>query len=350
MRTFSQISILEAIFHLIAVWILKFIPESRLIYFVILYTAGNLFILFYYVIYCHCRYDICRIRFCVDREYLRSMLSFFSWSLLGAVANMSKQQGLNVLLNVFCGVVLNATWGIATQVGGAVNQFVTSFQQAFNPQILKSYSTSSREEYLNLLQNCSKYSFMLIWIVALPILLQTEFLLKLWLGKDLPAETVIFTQWMVLYMVIDAVSGPLWMAVQATGNIKRYQFEVSCLICSTFLFSFIVLKCGGAAYWVVIINVIINFACLVYRLFYLNKNIQLAIFRFCQKVCFPIIAIGVISYIAGIMLKPLIGNSIGFILIYLFGILVISLVVCLLIGLSKHEKYLLRNLLISRFK
>ena len=345
MRTYAQISILDAFLHIMSVLSLKYILYDRLISVAALYTICNLVILLIYYSYCRKNYAICRNNITLDRQYLKSMSAFFSWNLFGATANMAKQQGLNLLLNVFCGVVLNATWGVATQVGNAINQFVASFQQAFNPQILKSYSNPDKRGFYELLQSCSKYSFLLIWVVALPLLLQTEFFLTLWLGNDLPEGAVIFTQLIIIYMIFDAICGPLWIAVQATGNIKRYQVEISCLIGSTFVFSLLALKLGAPAYSVALINTIINGSTLLYRLFYLRKMIQFPVYSYCVNTLLPIILAGGSSLLAGILMASMSGPHWYTRALYLCIISIINLLVIFSLALKSSEKKSLKSYL-----
>ena len=338
MGTYAKISIVDASLHLASVGALKYISDDRLVYFTILYTICNLAVLVYYVTYCQKKYTVCRINFGVDKDYLKSMTTFFSWNLFGAIANISKQQGLNLLLNVFCGVILNATWGIATQVGGAIGQFSASFQQAFNPQILKSYNDPDRNAFWELLCSCSKYSFLLIWLVSLPMLLSTEFFLELWLGKNLPDYVVFFTQMTIIHVVIDAMNAPLWVSVQATGNVRKYQIEISILICFNFILSFIVLQLKAHPLSVAMINVFVNLLCFGYRLLYLHKNIGLRIGQYCRKCLIPAVIIGCGSYFSGLYIRKLFTNNICMILCSLTIITIINLVLVIFVGLSNREK------------
>lgn len=349
MHTFAKFSIADAFLHLATVVILRFIPNNRLILFTGLYTLSNLVIFCSYAFYCWKNYEICRVSFKADKKYLKSMSTFFSWSLLGAIANISKQQGLNLLLNIFSGVVLNATWGIATQVGNAVSQFYASFQQAFNPQILKSYHSPDRNAFFELLQSCSKYSFLLIWLVALPLLLQTEFFLKLWLGNTLPADSVIFTQLMIITIVCDAINAPLWMAVQATGNIRRYQIEISILICSTFVFSWIALKFGMPAYSVALINAVINFTTLLYRLIYLRKSVGFTVLPYVRNTFIPVLLTASSGYAIGLLFRNYSGSQILYVLIYLSILSVVNLAIIYSVGLSKKERVSLQTYCKRRF-
>lgn len=348
MGVYSWMCIADSFLHLVSVLILKFILADKLICFVSFYTASNFLILGLFAVYCYRKYDICRIGLKPEKEYLKSMTAFFSWNLFGAVGSILKQQGLNLLLNVFFGVVLNATWGIANQVGNAVNQLVASFQQAFNPQILKSYDNADKKAFFELLQSCSKYSFMLIWLVSFPVLLQTEFLLKLWLGNKLPEGAVVFTQLMIVYMLFEALSGPMWVAVQASGSIKRYQIEISCLLGSAFLFSFIALKSGFPAVCVPVINAAVNMGALVYRLFYLQRRIDFSAVQYCRKTIVPAAAVAALSCAVGFFSKLFAADVWYAVILHLFTVCILNLLISIVCGLSSNEKKAFRAFVLKR--
>ena len=343
MGVYSWFCIGDSFLHLVSVLGLKFVMADKLICFVAFYTISNLLILILYVLYCCKKYEECRVFRKFDRQYLKDMGSFFSWSLLGATANVLKQHGLNLLLNLFYGVVLNATWGIATQVGNAANQLVASFQQAFNPQILKSYTTSDKKAYFELLQSCSKYSFMLVWLIALPVLLQTEFLLKLWLGAELPTDVVIFTRLMIVYMLFEALSCPLWVAVQAVGDINRYQIEISCISGSSFIFSLIALEFGAAAVSVAVISAAVNMLALIYRIFYLQKKIRFSVSGYWLKALLPVMVVTLGSGICGVVINRFSGESWLNVILCLILSSVVNVVIMLLFALSGQERKYLRN-------
>lgn len=340
MRIFSILSIADAGLHLLSVVALKFIPENRLIAFIIFYTLSNLIILLSYIGYCWKNYDICHkiFSFKVDKQHLKSMCSFFSWNLFGSIATVSKHQGLNLLLNTFCGITMNATWGIAYQVSGALNQLAANFQQAFNPTILKSYGNVDRDIFFDFLRNCSKYSFLLAWIITLPIMLRTEFFLKIWLGNVLPEKVVLFTQLMMIYVLLETISQPLWVTIHATGNIKKYQILISCFTCSVFFISWFLLWLGFAAYSVLLVNILINFLCLIYRLVHLKKEIAFPIKVFLTKTLIPIGLIGCSGYFCGSYLNTFFNGHFYTIFLQLFIVSTLNLFLIWTIGISKKER------------
>lgn len=338
MKVFSRISILECFLHLTAVFCLNFISGDKLIYFAALYACTDLLILTCYAAYCCRKYEECSLKLRIDFATLKSIFSHFGWNVFGSAANISKQQGLNLLLNLFCGVILNATWGIASQVGNAANQFVSNFQQAFNPQILKSYTNPDKKPFLDLLQNASKYSFLLIWLVTLPILLQTEFLLKLWLNNKLPEDVVLFTQWTLVFILFDALCGPMWVAIQATGNIRRYQIQISCLIGMTFVLSLLALKFGAPAYSVAVINAGINALTLIYRLYYMRREINFPVYQYCTGTLLPLGIIAAVTLTGGMYLKHFFTAGLCSLIVYVAVITLLNAVIIFLLGLTRPER------------
>src|SRR5690606_32288441 len=146
-------------------------------------------------------------------------------------------------LNMFFGPVVNAARGIAYQVSSAINQFVANFQMAMNPQIIKSYAVDDLKYMHQLIYRGAKYSFFLLFTLSLPILLETEQILRLWL-KTVPEYTVIFTRLVIINVLIDCISGPLMTAAQASGKIKLYQSIVGGLLILNLPVSYLFLKLG----------------------------------------------------------------------------------------------------------
>ena len=158
-----------------------------------------------------------------------------------------------------------------------------------------------------------------------------------------PDGAVIFTQLMVIYILFDAICGPLWVAVQATGNIRRYQVEISCLICTSFIFSLIALKMGAPAYSVAVINTGINALLMIYRLFYLQRAIHFPISRYCSKTLLPIALVSMISVSCGILTHCFSGGKWYSVILYLLLISIVNLTAVFFVGLSGKDRIALKN-------
>lgn len=157
------------------------------------------------------------------------MFSFSGWSLFGSLANLAAQQGLNILINIFYGVTVNAAAGIANQVSTNVYGFISNFQTAFQPQIVKTYAAKEVERFHKLIFQTSKFSYFMVLVLVLPILFTIDGILDIWL-KEVPKYTAIFCRLILVFLSIEAITAPLWMSVQATGKIRNYQILVASLI------------------------------------------------------------------------------------------------------------------------
>lgn len=229
-----------------------------------------------------------------DKKLFTELISFSGWSLFGGVADMSNSQGINMVMNIFCGVVVNAAMGIANQVNGAVYQFISNFQMAFSPQLVKSFAAGEHNRFISLIFKTSKISFFLALILVLPMALNAEFILELWLGS-VPAYSADFVRWTLFYSLISAMSAPLWMSVQATGKIRMYQLIVSAFILANLPLAYLVLKFGFSPVIVLVVRVAMNAITTLWRVFYLRRKIGLPALKFLLQVVVRSGAVGLVG-------------------------------------------------------
>lgn len=251
-----------------------------------------------------------RMRKVWNKEIFFNMLSFSGWSLFGSVASMSANQGLNILLNIFNGVVVNAAMGIANQVNAAVNQFVTNFQIAFRPQIVKCYAAGEIQQLKKLIMNTSKYSYLLLFGLVCPLFFNMDYILKLWL-KNPPEWAAQFTIFMLIYALLETLSAPMWMTVQATGKIRNYQLVISGLIFLNIAISYIFLKAGYSPPTVLIIKCFLDVFCLSTRLYFMHRMIQFPIWQYTKDVLSCISGITIICIVLIIILNRLIPDELS---------------------------------------
>lgn len=227
MSMYAYMSILEAVLLLGMAFLLMVTPGDSLIY----YSASVAFIAFIvflcYYIYVHRLFDAYRYKLLWDKEYSMRILSFSGWTLLGSSANTATQQGTNLLMNNFVGLIANAALGFASQVNIAVSKFVNGFLTAFTPQIIKLYAQKEYESMLILMNRSSKFSFVLCYLMALPLITNMGFILSLWLGNNVPMYTKEFCQLILVCTIFDATTGVYNTTITATGKIKYYQTAIS---------------------------------------------------------------------------------------------------------------------------
>lgn len=341
MSFYAYLSILEAVLQLGIVFLLIAYNSDRLILYSILLCIVAIVVNLCYYAYCRTKFNICNYKLYRDKSIYKQLLSFSGWSLFGGVANMGASQGLNMLLNVFFGVTVNAAMGIATQVNSAVTSFVHSFQTAFNPQIVKSYAAGDYKYFIKLILSTSKYSYLLLFILALPIYICTPEVLSVWL-TEVPDYSVSFCRLMLIFALLDALQGPLWYSVQATGKIKTYQILMSFMILSNLPIAYVCLKLGYSPSSVLVVRCIINLATLFVRLWYLNRLYKFPVMEFVNGVIFRIVPITVIAYLISYI--PIDADTpLLKILIVVAMTLVTNIVMILSIGLNRNERGVVRR-------
>lgn len=296
MGIFAFVGIGDSILQLGIVLLIAYggIPADRLIlYSGLLVVKGLLFQLFYFY-YCRRSFEECRFRLQLDKPLLKEMTGFAGWNFIGASSAVLRDQGGNILLNLFYGPALNAARGIANQVNNAIGAFVGNFMVALNPQITKSYAAAEYEYTFSLIFKGARFSFYLLLWLALPILLNTQYILSLWLNV-VPDHTVFFVQLVLVFSMCEAISNPLITVMLATGKIRNYQIIVGGLQMMNFPLSYLFLKIGFLPEVVVMIAITLSIICLGARLIMLRSMIQLPIARFLHNVCGKILLVTILS-------------------------------------------------------
>ena len=293
MSFYAGTSIGEALLRLGIVWALVFSVGDKLKLYSSLVLAVSVFMWLAHYVYCR---RIFKTAYHPAREITlaREIIGFSGWSLLGGLANMCNTQGINLVFNLFYGVVVNAAMGIASQVNAAIFQFVFSFQMAFNPQIVKSYALGNYEYCISLVFRASKFSFYLLLLLALPMLFNTEPILKTWL-ELVPPYAPVFLRLIVASALVDALAGPLWMSAHAIGNIRNYQVVVSLLVLSNLPLAYAVLSLGYSPAWVLALRVAINLLALLWRVWYFCVKMRVPLYSYFLQVMLPVLSVLVLA-------------------------------------------------------
>ena len=252
-------------------------------------------------IYCKRVFNTCNYTFLWDKEMFKKLFGFSGWSILGAGSVLITQNGSNILINIFCGVTANAAYGIANQVSSAIYAFVSNFQLAFQPQIVKLYAANHREEQVLLVNRASIISYFLLLIISIPFILNADFVLGLWL-KDVPQYAVEFCQWMLVYSLIDSIQAPLWMTINATGKIKTYSVWTSVIYLLNMPIAWVLLYLGVSPISVFVIRVLLNLITAFIRIIYIKSAFDFPIsgyifMLFKRAVPVTVLAVGTSCYI-----------------------------------------------------
>lgn len=342
MKSFAYISILEVILKLFIVLALSITIFDRLKFYAILMLIVAVIMCFVYYYYCKHNFKECTYSLVYDKILLKEMMSFAGWNFIGSGSFILMTQGVNILINLFFGVTVNAARGIAAQVDGVVNQFVTNFMTALNPQIIKSYASKDKEYMLFLVCKGSKYSYFLMLFFALPIFIEANTVLILWL-KVVPEYTVLFLRLTILISLLSVISNTLVTSVLATGYIKKYQIIVGGLGMLVFPFAYFSYKLGFSPEVAYFIQFFIFIIQLAVRLFLLSNLIGLRISRFVKEVLMKIVFVTVAAMFVPAVIYCVLPPSFSrFLLILILGN-IISILSIYIFGLERNERTLLRD-------
>ena len=340
MKAFAYISIFDCILKLLIVLSLWIYPFDKLIYYGFMISLISLINIAVYYNYCKKNFDESRISLVWNKTLFREMLGFAGWSMMGNFSYLFYSQGINLILNSFCGTAVNAARGIAVQVETIVRQFASNVQTSINPQIIKSYSDNDLDRMFSLIFASSRYCFYLLFLLSLPILMETEFLLSIWL-EEVPDHTVNFVRIILCTTLLDSLSNPMFTANLASGKVKVYHITISCISYTFMPITYFALKYYKIPEIVFVCLFITQIFGVIARLFIIRYQIQLPIRDYCINVFKPIFLV-LFSSIA-LPLLFLYNNDEGWIrfgatsFLSVFSVLTFAL----LLGIKKDERLVL---------
>ena len=244
MSAYAYIGILDGLLRLGVAFLILHSPIDRLIYYAALMAGVVLIVRMAYGLYCRLHFEECRYRPVFDRPLIREMFSFAGWNFIGVTSGVLRDHGGNILVNLFSGPAVNAARGVAVQLNGAVQGFVTNFMTAVNPQITKSYAAGEKEYMFSLVRRSSRMSFFLLFLIALPVIFNADYLLSIWL-KEVPEHSSLFVQLFLIFALSESLSNPMITAMLATGNIRNYQLVVGGIQLLNLPVSYVCLRMGA---------------------------------------------------------------------------------------------------------
>ncbi len=349
MTAFAYISILEASLKLIVVLSLNIVSCDKLKYYALLLLVVSIIVRFIYSLYCKNTFKECTYHFVFDKKLLKEMLNFAGLSFVGNGIYVVNTHGINILINLFFGVTLNAARGIANQVESSVQYFVSNFMKALNPQITKAYARGDTDYLTLLVFRGAKMSFFLMWFFSVPICLETELILKMWL-KIVPDYTVAFVRWTFINGICYQMGNTLITALFATGDIKKYQVTVSLWIMLLFPLTYLAYKRGFSVLWAYYIYFFI-YAIMIYLRVRVAKDLlQISIKSYFKEVVFKSLLVAAVSIIIPLYIVCIFEPSFHRLLMVTILSFVISSVTIYFIGLNKEEKELIVYLIVRSLK
>lgn len=337
MKAFAYISIYESIAKLFIAYLIYMSPFDKLILYAFLLFVVQASVRFIYTFYCKKRFSEAEITYKINIKNLKEIYSFAGWAMFGGLASIGFTQGLNVLLNIFFNPTVNAARGIAVQVQQTVNSFVLNFQTAINPRIIKAYAKNDIKYMYKLVFASSKFSFLLLFALATPILIEAHQILILWL-KNVPEYTIVFLRLIMCTTLIDAMANPFMRTADATGQIKIYQLVIGLLLLSILPISYIVLRMSYPPYSVFYVHIFVCILAFFARLIIVKKIISFSIKEYINKVLIKVLLVGLFSFMIQMLVKEYLDESFVRIIIIVIVSLASTLLLTLFFALSKDER------------
>lgn len=342
MSAFAYISILDVLFKLFVAFIINYNPFDRLVFYGMLLMLMSLLTCVLYIVYCLSNFDECRTGPSLNNQTMKQMFGFAGWNFIGATSAILRDQGGNIIINLFYGPVVNAARGVAMQVNTAVSGFVTNFMTALNPQITKSYATGNYEYMMKLVFQGARLSYYILLILSLPILVSTPYILDLWL-VDVPTHAVSFVRLVLLFTMSESLAYTLVTAMLATGNIRNYQLVVGGCQMLNLPFSYILLKNGFPPETIMVVAIIISVVSEFARLYMLKGLIHLSVKEFLKDVYLNVIIVTVFAAVLPFILS--LYMDVNFTSFFILSIISVfsTILSVLFIGCNKDERVLVKN-------
>lgn len=351
MGIYAYLSIADVFLKLLMVLFLKYVetPDGLIAYSILLFIIQTI-ILLSYRFYCLKHYPESRWNFVKDKTMYKEILTFSGWDVVGGLTMVTQGQGINILLNIYFGPVVNAARAIAYQVQGAFHQFTSNFMTAVNPELIKSYARKEFRDMIQLVNDSALYSYYLLLLFVLPLMFKLSFLLNLWLGKY-PENTVEFTELVLALMMIRSLARPVIFATHATGDIKSLNLYAGILGLFPLPVSWMFLYYGASAittFWILLIwGILANTAEIIilktkmkeyFSVVEHMKNVYLRSLLV-TALLFPLIYITSISFS-----DTIISFSIYYIISLLFGVVILFYV-----GMPARMKKNIYNLIKNKY-
>lgn len=351
MDYYALVNIIDAVLKLMAVLFVKYaVDDNKLVVYGLCIMGISVFNFLMYFLYSKEKFSYLKFSFAIDKKMLKSMFSFIGWRTIECLAFMLKGQGLNMVLNFYFGPVINAANAVAMQVTNAVEGFRTNLFTAFNPQLVKSYADGNVTRTRQLMYGMSKIAFVLVFMISMPLVIELNYVLGLWLGNDVPEYTAMFTVFLIVNMLITVFNVPLTTAVGATGRIRKYSILQTVNILTIIPFALLFMNIVRLPQVVYCVSVSVVFINQIMMTFVAGKEIPFQINNYLSSVILPCLTIMVLSPIIPVLISHYMDASFMRLVVICATSVAIVIPLSFFIVLDKNEKNMVKRFLINKFK
>nr|MCR5290871.1 hypothetical protein [Treponema sp.] len=337
MDVYAYVSIVEVALKLGIVFLLQVLPFDKLIVYGFLLLAVAIINTSLYRLYCIKKYTECKFCFLWDKELFSDILSFTGWTLFGQFTSIVRNQAVTVLFNQFFTPVVVAARSISLQVTNAVNVFSQNFNTSLYPPIIKEYSSGNKDAMYNLLYNGCKMTLFLMWVFALPLILNMQAVLSLWL-KNVPEWTVLFTQLALVEVLINSLGQPIATAARAPGKMKTYELSLGSLQLIIFILSWILFKAGYQAWISFAIAIGVNLVMMVLRLVLVHGLVGLPLRQFTIRTAIPLLFMMVVSFTFAFLMNHFMPKGVISSFVQIFITVPVTCLVMYFLGMNREQR------------
>ncbi|MBE6381537.1 MAG: lipopolysaccharide biosynthesis protein [Lentisphaerae bacterium] len=336
-NVFAILQVIDAVLKLGIVYVIQVAPYDKLIYYAVLMLLVIVFNFLFNYIYCQRRFPEVKFVFYWSRNRFKEVLKFIGWALVGNFSNMFYTQGINLMLNAFCGPAVNAARGIAVQVQGVVAQMANNVQTAINPQILKTYAVNDLDRMHMLICASSRYCYYLLFLFSLPIMLEANFILHLWLGV-VPEHTVNFIRLTLMTVLLDAFINPMFTANLASGRLNLYYIPVSMISVSFMFITYFAIKYTLMPESTFLCYLAMVALGVIIRVFVMRKQVKLNPILYIKTAILPAIVVTLLASALPVASHLLVqGNVARLFVTGIISVVSTAIVVCY-VGITKLER------------
>lgn len=338
MQAFAYVSIIEGSAKLMIAFVILYNPFDRLVYYALLSFLLSNIIRLIYQAYCRRTFAECKYKFMLDKEMLKDMFGYSVWQFVGNTSAILKNQGVNILLNLYFGPVVNAARGVANQVNNAIHHFAGNFMMALNPQITQSYSAGNLKYSFSLVNRGARFSYYILFILSLPVIINANYIMHFWLTK-VPDYSVIFVQLILIEMMITSISRTLITLQSATGNIRNYQLIVGGILLLNLPLCYVMLELGFSPVVVVFVSLFVETLAILARMYMIPFTIpEFKPWSYVRSVLLNILIVSIIASVLPVALHILTEENFVNVLFNIMFSVCTSALCAFYIGCSKHER------------
>ena len=336
-NVFAILQVIDSVLKLGIVFVIQVAPYDKLIFYAVLMLLVTVFNFMFNYVYCHKKFEEVKFLFFWSRERFKEILKFIGWALVGNFSNMFYTQGINLMLNAFCGPAVNAARGIAVQVQGVVAQMANNVQTAINPQIIKTYSINDLDRMHMLICASSRFCYYLLLLFSLPIMLEANYILHLWLGV-VPAHTVNFIRLTLMTVLLDAFINPMFTANLASGKLNIYYIPVS-VVSVTFMFlTYFAIKYTLVPESTFLCYLAMVALGLVVRILVMRKQVQLKSSIYIKAAILPAMVVTLLASALPVASHLLVRGNIARLFATLMASSISTVTVVFFAGITKQER------------